>query len=164
MPRWRIGGGLLGAFAVTVYLFMLAPVIVIVLLAFDQAEYASLPPSGWTLRWFAELARDSEILQALKTSLILGLTSSAISTVIGTAAAYAIARFRFIGREAIQIFLTLPVLVPHIILGVGLLLAFRMVGLTASFPLLVIGHVAFTLPFVMLTTGHRLLAISQSYE
>lgn len=161
MPRAR---SFLWSFTVLVYLFMLAPVGVIVLLAFDTAEFGRFPLSGWTLRWFAALSRDTALLGALKTSLLLGLTSSAISTVMGTAAAYAIARYRFVGRETIQSLLALPILVPHIVLGVGLLMTFRLAGLTASFPLLVAGHIAFTLPFVMLTVGHRLLAISRGYE
>jgi len=164
MPSIRPGFVLLRSFAVAVYVFMLAPVAVIVLLSFDAAEYASFPPSGWTLRWFGELGKDTAIVTALKTSLILGLSSSAISTLIGTLAAYAITRFRLVGREGVQVFLTLPILVPHIVLGVGLLLTFRMAGLTASFPMLIAGHVAFTLPFVMLTTIHRLQAIPRAYE
>lgn len=154
----------LGAVAIAVYLFMLTPVLIIVVMAFDPADTASFPPSGWSLRWFAELAHDRGLLDALRTSLGLGLVSSFISTVIGTAAAYAIARFRFAGREFVQMLLTFPVLVPHIILGVGLLLTFRLVGLASSFGLLVVGHVSFTLPFVLLTTMHRLQSIPPSYE
>lgn len=164
MANIRLGLWLLGAFTVAVYLFMLAPVFVVALLSFDTAEYAGFPLSGWTLKWYAELFRDAAILAALRTSLAIGLYASVISTVIGTAAAYAIARFRFVGRETVQILLTLPILVPHIVLGVGLLMAFRMAGLLPSFPLLVVGHVAFTLPFVLLTTLHRLQAIPRAYE
>lgn len=164
MANGRFSLTVLCAFTIVVYIFMLAPVFVIVLLSFDTAEYAGFPLSGWTLKWYADLIHDSAILAALRTSLILGVYSSVISTLIGTAAAFAIARFRFIGRQTVQVFLTLPILVPHIVLGVGLLMAFRMAGLLPSFPLLVVGHVAFTLPFVLLTTLHRLQSIPRAYE
>jgi len=147
-----------------VYAFMLAPVLVIVALAFNPSEFGGFRLSGLTLHWFAVLATNGAIIGALKTSLLLGTFASSISTVVGTAAAYALARFRFLGRDSVQLLLTLPILVPHIILGVGLLLAFRLVGLTKSFPLLVAGHVAITLPFVVLTTRHRLQAIPIAIE
>jgi spermidine/putrescine transport system permease protein len=157
-------GPLLSALTALVYLFMLAPVLVVIALAFNPAEFGGFPMTGLSLRWFAALAQDAKILGALKTSLVLGALASSISTVIGTAAAYTLARFRFLGREFTQIFLTLPILVPHIILGVGLLLTFRLFGLAKSFPLLVVGHVAITLPFVILTTRHRLQAIPVTLE
>ncbi|MBM3598256.1 MAG: ABC transporter permease [Alphaproteobacteria bacterium] len=160
----RASSGLLWLFTGLVYVFMLAPVFVIVLLAFNPPEFGSFPITGMTLKWFWALADNRPIIEAIKTSLLLGLASSTISTVIGTAAAYALARFRFVGRDIVQLLLTLPILVPHIILGVGLLLAFRLIGMSKSFTLLVIGHVAITLPFVVLTTQHRLQAIPSSLE
>jgi spermidine/putrescine transport system permease protein len=149
---------------VAVYLFMLAPVVVIIVLAFNEAEYGGFPMSGVTLRWFGELSRDPAILDALKTSLILGGSAAGISTVVGTAAAYAIARFDFSGRSVAHVMLSLPILVPHLILGVGLLLAFRFLGVPRSFALLLAGHVALTLPFVVLTTLHRFKAIPTVLE
>jgi spermidine/putrescine transport system permease protein len=158
-----VSAALLGS-TILVYAFMLAPVLVIVALAFNPGEFAGFRLSGLTLHWFAVLATNDAIISALKTSLLLGVMASAISTVLGTSAAYALARFSFIGRDTVQLLLTLPILVPHIILGVGLLLAFRMIGLAKSFPLLVVGHVAITLPFVVLTTRHRLQAIPVTIE
>jgi spermidine/putrescine transport system permease protein len=149
---------------IAIYLFMLAPVLVVVVLSFNPAELATFPMTGFTLAWFARLAMDAQVIGALKTSLLLGSIAAAISTFLGTAAAYATARFRFAGRELVQLLLTLPILVPHIILGVGLLLTFRMLGLLKSFPLLVVGHVAITLPYVVLTTRHRLLSIPPVLE
>jgi spermidine/putrescine transport system permease protein len=155
---------LLTALTALVYLFMLAPVLVVVALAFNPAEYGGFPMTGLSLRWFSALTDDAKIIDALRTSLLLGALASSISTAVGTAAAYALARFRFLGRDTTQILLTLPILVPHIILGVGLLLTFRLFGLAKSFPLLVVGHVAITLPFVILTTRHRLQAIPAVLE
>lgn len=154
----------LAGLTVLVYVFLLAPVGVVVALAFNASPLAVFPITRLTLRWFAALGSDPAILQALKTSLLLGVLASIISTVVGTAAAYALARFRFGGREFVQLLLTVPILVPHIILGIGLLLSFHLVGLVKSFPLLVVGHVAITLPYVVLTTRHRLEAIPPSLE
>jgi spermidine/putrescine transport system permease protein len=155
---------LLGALTFVTYLFMLAPALVCVVLAFNTSPSSTFPMTGLTLRWFAELAQDDAVLSALWNSLVLAACASALSTLVGTAAALALSRFRFNGRATMQLTLTVPILVPHIVLGVGLLLAFRMFGLSKSFPLLVIGHMAMTLPYVVLTTGHRLRAIPANIE
>jgi spermidine/putrescine transport system permease protein len=164
MTRRRIVRSLLGAMTLAVFLFMLAPVLVVVFQAFNDSPTSTFPLTGVTLRWFTALPDDPAIVGALRTSLALAAWASVLSTLIGTTAAYALARFRFRGRNFVQLLLTIPILVPHIVLGVGLLLAFRFVGLAKSFPLLIVGHIAITLPFVVLTTGHRLQAIPLQIE
>ena len=164
MMRQRLFRSLLGFITLLVYLFMLAPVLVVVVLAFNSSPSSTFPMAGLTLRWFAELAQDQVVLQSLWNSLVLATSASTLATLIGTAAAFSLSRFRFGGRAPIQLLLTVPLLVPHIVLGVGLLLAFRLFGLAKSFPLLVIGHMTITLPLVVLTTGHRLRAIPANIE
>lgn len=154
----------LATLTVLVYLFLLAPVLVVVALAFNTSPSSTFPMTGVTLKWFGELANDEPVMSSIRTSLLLAGSAAVIATVVGTAASFAIARFRFVGREAAQLLLSMPVLVPHIVLGVGLLLAFRLLGLSKSFLLLVIGHVSIILPFVVLTTSHRLKAIPSSLE
>ena len=164
MTRAAAIQGALAALTAAVYAFLLAPVGVVVALAFNASPLAVFPITHLTVGWFVALTSDPAILGALKTSLVLGVTVSLISTSLGTAAAYALARFRFGGRDMVQMVLTVPILVPHIILGIGLLLSFHLAGLVKSFPLLVAGHVTITLPYVVLTTRHRLEAIPHSLE
>lgn len=164
MTRQRLFHMLLGFITLLVYLFMLAPVLVVVVLAFNSSPSSTFPMTGFTLRWFSELARDQAVLQSLWNSLVLATWASTLATLIGTAGAFALSRFRFGGRAPIQLALTVPLLVPHVVLGVGLLLAFRMFGLSKNFTLLVIGHMTITLPFVILTTSHRLRAIPANIE
>lgn len=155
---------LLGSSYVLVLLFMLGPVVVIVLLSFNSAQYGAFPIESFSLRWFKALTEDRMIIEAFKTSIFIGFLASLIATTIGTAAAYAMSRHRFPGRDLLQLMLTLPILVPHVILGVGLLLAFRYFGLGKSMTLLVVGHAALVLPFVVLTAQHRLEAIPAYLE
>ncbi len=164
MSGQRIIRSLLGILTLLTYLFMLAPALVVVVLAFNTSPSSTFPLTGLTLHWFAELARDDAVISALGNSLLLATWASVLSTLFGTAAALALSRFRFPGRAPLQLVLTVPILVPHIVLGVGLLLAFRMFGLAKNFPLLVVGHMTITLPFVILTTVHRLRAIPANIE
>ena len=160
----RMFRSLLAMLTFLTYLFLLAPALVVVALAFNTSPSGTFPIAGLTLHWFSELARDPGIVSALWNSLVLAVWASALSTLFGTAAAFALSRFRFPGRSPIQLLLTVPILVPHIVLGVGLLLAFRFVGLSKNFSLLVVGHIAITLPYVVLTTSHRFQAIPSNIE
>ena len=154
----------LGVYTIFLFLFLLAPIAVICIAAFNSAQYVTFPIESFSMRWFAALWQDPTILNALVASLKLGLATALICVTLGTTAAYAIARLNLPGARYYQLFLTLPILVPHLILGVGLLLAFRMLGLSRSFALLVAGHVALTLPFVIITILPRVQALPRALE
>lgn len=154
----------LGALSALVYLFMLAPVIVIVILAFNASPQNNFPITGLTLHWFHELFQDDAFLSSLKISLLLAVCAATIALTVGTLAAYAMARLRFRGHGLIEMILTLPLVMPHLVLGVALLLAFRLVGIDKSFLLLVLGHVVIILPLIVLTTRHRLQSVPAALE
>lgn len=149
---------------ILVFAYMLLPVLSVVVLSFNDRAVGTFPMTGVTLKWFWAVFEDPGIVASLKVSFALGLVSASISTIIGTLAAYALARYRVPAGNLIQLLLVLPMLVPHLILGVGLLLAFRLLGLPKNFLLLVVGHVALTMPLVILMTRHRFASISPSFE
>src|SRR5690606_14575094 len=94
----------------------------------------------------------------------LGLLTAITSTVIGILAAMALARYRFPGKQAVTTFLIAPLLIPEVVLAVALLLFLRWLQLPKSFVLLMLGHVIFTLPFVILVVQARLVSIKPEYE
>jgi spermidine/putrescine transport system permease protein len=147
-----------------VYAFMFGPIVIVVLLSFNRSEFGGFPMTGLTLDWFRELAGDEQVIAAVKTSLKLGTLATVISTVIGTAAAFAVVRYRFRGRSLVTVLLTAPILVPPVVLGVALLLFLRSLGMTTSFALLLLGHVVVTLPFVFLVVQARLVSLPRVYE
>lgn len=147
-----------------VYLFMFAPVAVVVLLSFNSSQFGSFPMEGLSLRWFFELAGNDAIVRAFQTSMILGFLTAVISTTIGILASIAIVRYRFPGKNWINTMLVAPILVPEVVLGVALLLFLRWLSMPKSFPLLLMGHVIITLPFVVLVVQARLVGIRRDYE
>ncbi len=151
-------------FTVLVYLFTFVPVAVVILLSFNPAQFGSFPMSGFSFRWFVELARDDAIIRAFKTSIMLGAATAVLSTTIGVLASLALVRYRFPGREAIRTLLIAPILVPEVVLGVALLLFMRFVHVDRNFGLLLMGHVLITLPFVVLVVQARLIGIDRVYE
>lgn len=149
---------------VLVYLFMFAPVAVVVLLSFNSSQFGSFPMEGVSLRWFQELWENQAIVRAFQTSLLLGALTAVISTTLGVLASLAMVRYDFPGKTLIATALIAPILVPEVVLAVALLLFLGAMGVPKSFPLLLAGHVIFTLPFVILVVQARLVAVRRDYE
>ena len=160
MTTWRA----IGIFTLLVYVFMFAPIAVVVLLSFNDSMFGGFPISGFSLRWFYELYNNDAVMRAFRTSLLLGSLTAMISTTLGILASMAIVRYEFRGKEWINTLLVAPVLVPETVLGVGLLLFMRWLDQPRSFAVLVMGHVLISLPFVVLVVQARLVGIRRVYE
>lgn len=146
--------------AATVVVFLLGPLIVTVVVSFTSSSVYTLPPPEWSLRWYEALARKSGLTDAVWLSVQIALLSTAASLVLGTAAAMAVVRGRFRGREAIATFAVSPLMMPGLVVGVALLQFFRGMGLRDAWTSLMIAHVIVTLPFVVRT----LLAALENFD
>ncbi|MCC0064964.1 MAG: ABC transporter permease [Defluviimonas sp.] len=151
-------------YTILVYIFMFAPIAVVMVLAFNSSQFGGFPIEGFSLRWFYRLAENEAIMRALKTSLGLGLLTAVISTTIGILAALALVRYQFRGKDFITTLLISPVLVPETVLAVGLLIFLRWLHMPRSFLLLLLGHSIIALPFVVLVVQARLVGIKKEYE
>jgi spermidine/putrescine transport system permease protein len=158
------GWSLIRLATIGVYLFLFAPVAVVVLLSFNASQFGSFPMEGLSLRWFVELYENDAIVRAFRTSMVLGLLTALVSTTIGILASLALVRYRFPGKDWINTLLVAPILVPEVVLGVALLLFMRWAMVPKSFALLLMGHVLITLPFVVLVVQARLVGIRRDYE
>ena len=147
-----------------VYAFMFAPVVAVVLLAFNSSQFGGFPIEGFSLRWFEELAGNDAIVRAFRTSLILGSLTAIFSTTIGVLASLAMVRYQFPGKNLLSTALIAPILVPEVVLGVALLLFLRWLQFPKSFALLLLGHIIITLPFVILVVQARLVGLRRDYE
>ncbi|AXI54294.1 spermidine/putrescine ABC transporter permease [Sulfitobacter sp. JL08] len=155
---------LLKTYTIMVYLFMFAPILVVLVLAFNSSQFGGFPIEGFSFRWFAKLYENEAITRALRTSLILGALTAVISTTLGILAALALVRYQFRGKDFITTFLISPVLVPETVLAVGLLIFLRWLHMPRSFGLLLLGHSIIALPFVVLVVQARLTGIRRDYE
>ena len=160
MPGWT----LIRLYTIAIYVFMFLPVAVVVLLSFNSSQFGSFPMEGLSFRWFVRLWENDAIVRAFRVSIVLGTLTSAISTIIGILASLALVRYRFPGKNAVTTLLIAPLLIPEVVLAVALLLFLRWLELPKSFALLLLGHVIFTLPFVVLVVQARLVAIKPEYE
>ncbi|WP_108258197.1 ABC transporter permease [Mangrovicoccus ximenensis] len=140
--------------------FLMLPIVITVVVSFTDSPVYTLPPPGWSLKWYAEAATRQGLWDAVLLSLNLAAVSTAASLVLGTLAAIAVARGQFPGREAIATFAVSPLMMPGLVVGVALLQFFREMGLRDAYWSLLLGHVVITLPFVMRT----LLAAMNAFD
>ena len=160
----KLGWQAIRLYAICVYLFMFLPVAVVVLLSFNANQFGAFPMTGVSFRWFEALWNNDAVMRAFRTSLILGLLTALISTTLGVLASLALVRYRLPGRNLITTLLIAPILVPEVVLAVSLLLFLNFIGIGKSMPMLLAGHVIFTLPFVFLVVQARLVGIKRDVE
>lgn len=145
-------------------IFMLAPILVVCLVAFTPEGYLSLPTQGFSLRWFRAIARYPEFINAFWVSLWLGAVASLIAAAFAVPAALAIARHSFRGREALSALFLSPLMIPHVVLGIAFLRFFTQTGLSGTFPALLIAHVVVVFPFALRLTLAAATGMDRSVE
>jgi putative spermidine/putrescine transport system permease protein len=158
------GGGriALGVWTVAVLAFLWLPILIILTYAFNGSVLQTWPIQSWTLHWFHAAWNDREARSALWLSVKVGLCATAFAIVLGTAASFAIHRFRFFGRESISFLLLLPIALPGIITGMSLNSFFNFAGLGFSIWTIVIGHATFCVVVVYNNVLARLRRTSPS--
>lgn len=154
--RW--GKRLLAAHTVLIYLFLYAPIAILVVFSFNQASQTAFW-QGFTLDWYRELLADAQLLRAVRNSLVVAGLTTAVSVLLGTPAALALARPRLRGRRSTQALLYLPVIIPEVVLGAALLTFFGAVELRLSLWTVVIAHVVFSVSYVAIVVRARLAGL-----
>lgn len=147
-----------------VYVFLILPMLVIVLSAFSPGAYPEFPPRGFSLRWFQALAQNPAWFDALANSAILLVIVTPIAVVLGTTAAYALARLQFRGRDALQAFVLSPLMIPQVVLGIALLYVLIAFGLSGTLIGLAAGHIIVCLPYTVRTASVSLAAVDRRLE
>ena len=164
MKKFVSGWTLIKLYTLLVYIWMFAPIVAVVLLSFNPQQFGSFPMKGFSFRWYVELAHNPTILGAFKNSMVLGTLTAILTTAIGVPAALAFVRYKFPGKDFLNLLLIAPIMIPEVVLGVSLLLFIRWLQQPKSFALLLIGHVVLTLPYVLLVVQARLVGIKREYE
>lgn len=147
-PKLKVSDWVFRIFALLVYVFLFAPILVVVMTSFNPTGRATIP-TEFTLDWYAELVGDSQLMTALWTSLVVALVSGVASALLGLSAAYGVSRWRLPGRGAAQGIFLLPMLVPAVVSGVSMLMWFRNIGIELGWVSIILTHIVVTLPFTM---------------
>lgn len=153
----------LGVYSIIVYLFLYIPLCVVVMFSFSSTK-STVAFSSFTLEWYAQLFKDTGLMQALLHSLQVSLTAVFIAIVIGTSGAFFIVRGKFPGKRLFMTLSQLPLILPGIIVGIALLIFFINLKVSLSMFTILIGHVAFTTPVIMFQVASRLQRLGTTYE
>ena len=152
------------------YAFLYIPLILVVAYSFNNSRVATIW-GGFSVRWYGELFRNEQVLDALWLSIRIALTSATMATVLGTMAALAMARFgRFRGRTLFTGLITSPMVMPEVITGLSLLLLFIALQQLTGWPgqrgfsTITIAHTTFSMAYVAIVVQARLSAMDQSLE
>jgi spermidine/putrescine transport system permease protein len=150
-------------FAALLYAFLYAPILMLVFFSFNSTRSTQVW-TGFSLEWYGELLRDQSILEAFRISIIVGVTATAIATVIGTLTALALTRHSFRGKTFADSTIYAATVMPEIVVGVSLLVFFVAATIQLGITTIVIAHVAFTISFVTIVVRARLSGMDRSVE
>ena len=154
---------LLAAHTALVYLFLYAPIAILVVFSFNAARQTAFW-QGFTLDWYRRLLDDGLLLRAVRNSLEVAGITTAAAVLLGTPAALALARPTFRGKGATQTLLYLPVIIPEVVLGAALVTFFGAVELRLSLATVVIAHAVFSVSYMALVVRARLAGLDPALE
>lgn len=146
-----------------IFFLMYLPIGVVIVFSFNESK---LPVrfTGFSLRWYEQLAGDSAMLEALINSLILAVLSCLVSAVIGTLGAVGLSRIHWKTKGVMEYISILPLMIPEIILGMVLMAFFYMLNLPFGMLTLLIGHTVFCVPYILMEVKARLVGMDPSLE
>ena len=151
-------------YLVLVLIFLYAPIVTMMVLSFNNSK-SRTQWGGFTLRWYEEMFEASTVMDALSNTLIIAFASALIAAVIGTAAAIAINSMRRIPKTIVMGITNIPMLNADIVTGISLMLAFIAFGISLGFKTILIAHITFNIPYVILSVMPKLKQTSKStYE
>lgn len=141
----------IGIIAVLVFCFLVSPILVIFPLSFTSGEVLTLPTPGWSLRWYEDFFTNPKWLLSARNSLIVGTVTMVLATTLGTLAAFGLHLSDFRGKKLVTGLLSMPMIVPTIVIASSMFFGFSSVGLTNSITGLVLAHTIIAAPYVVLT-------------
>jgi putative spermidine/putrescine transport system permease protein len=160
----RLGGWPNRILVTLLYLFLLAPILIVLLISVDTQSTMSFPPQGFSLQWYRAIWDNEAFTNGFKVSLFVALGVACVATILGVLSSLALSRYSFPGRASLSAFFLSPLLVPAIVLGLALLLVLDPIGLTGTYPGLIIAHLAVTVPYIIRTTSMSLMTLNRSCE
>jgi spermidine/putrescine transport system permease protein len=155
---------LLSMYALAIYGFLFAPIVVLIVFSFNEAR-RGVAWQGFTLDWYPRLFGNEALLDALFVTLRIAAVAVVVSTVLGTLLGLGLARLRFRGQGITETLLLLPMVTPEIVMGLSLLLFFlQLFGAHGSFVQLSIAHITFCISFVAVTVRARAASMNPQLE
>ena len=146
-----------------VFIFLFLPIIVLIVFSFNTSSL-NIIFEGFTLRWYSELFKNPMLLESLWNTLLVAIISTVISTIIGTISAYGLKNFDFPFKKFINELLYIPIVIPEIVLGISLLCIYALLRIELGMFTLILSHIAFSIPFVIINVNSVLDTMNPNLE
>lgn len=164
MRRLGLSNWVLGAYAVLVFVLLLVPIAYTIVFSFNDYRRTNIVWRGFTLdNWFG-ICNEPIVCQAFGTSILVGAVSTVAATVMGTAIAIALVRYRLRFRSATSLLLFLPMATPEVVLGAGLAAQFLTAGVPKGVLTIILAHTMFCISFVVVTVRARVASLDPAFE
>jgi spermidine/putrescine transport system permease protein len=161
-PVGRLGKGLLSGYFGLLVVFLYAPLVVLMIFAFNDGNIPSLPIKGFSTKWFSAAFSDTTLTSALLRSLLIAAINGLAATLLGVMAAVSLARRQLALRRVVVTLILIPLVVPYIVLAVGLVVLLHEFGIATSLAAVLAGHVVISLPYSVLVILPRLRTLDPS--
>lgn len=146
-----------------VFIFLFLPIVILIVFSFNTSRL-NIVFEGFTFDWYKSLFHNRTLLGALFNTLLVAGTSTLISTIIGTISAYGLKKYTFKGKKFINELLYIPVIIPEIVLGISLLCIYSFLKLELGMFTLILSHIAFSIPFVIINVNSAIDSMNPNIE
>lgn len=150
-------------YACFVYIFLYMPIAVVIAFSFNTSKM-NVVFEGFTFDWYISMWSNTLLMQAFKNTLIVAFVSTLISTFLGTLCAVGLNRFEFKLKSLISTSLYIPIVIPELVFAIAMLILFTSVNISMNMATLIISHVTFSMPFVVITVRSRMAGFDRSIE
>ncbi|HIT67186.1 MAG TPA: ABC transporter permease [Candidatus Merdisoma merdipullorum] len=150
-------------YACLVYLFLYLPIFVVIAFSFNTSEM-NITFQGFTIEWYGRMFENRQLMQSFFNTVIVAFWSTIISVVIGTLCALGLYKFEFKLKNWISSSLYIPIVIPELVFAIALLIFFSSLNVNMNMVTLIIAHVTFSMPFVVITVRARLAGFDKSIE
>ena len=146
-----------------VFIFLYLPIIILVVFSFNSSEM-NIIFETFTLDWYKNIFSNSILIDAFKNTMIIAIVSTVISTIIGTISAVGLHKYNFPFKNLIDKLIYIPIVIPEIVLGISLLSIYTLVKLELGIFTIILSHIAFSIPYVIVSVRSTLSSLTPNYE
>ena len=150
-------------FVILVYIFLFLPIVVLVVFSFNSSQM-NIMFESFTTKWYFELLNNSDLIESFLNTMLVAVTSTIVSTIIGTISAYGLFKYDFKFKGLINGLIYIPIVIPEIVLGISLLSVYTLMKLELSLFTIILSHIAFSIPFVIVSVRTTLSKETITYE
>ena len=150
-------------FLFLVFAFLYLPIIILIIYSFNSSAM-NIIFENFTFKWYYELFNNAELLSSFTNTLIVAITSTIISTIIGAISAYGLYKFDFPFKKLINNLIYIPIVIPEVVLGISLLSVYTLMRLELGLFTIILSHIAFSIPFVIVSVRSTLTNETRTYE